>query len=169
MMHLAQSQQRLLGLSQGVSEADLARMEPIMTDIFAAVTKSANADDARARVRARADTGRARHAEGHRVDGVRRSCSTLRTTGPATSCSTSRLPFLSRIRVPVLALNGALDRQVPADENLAAIKARARAQRGRHHPQDRRAQPPVSDGAHRRHRRVRGYRGDDRLRSCSVS
>ena len=51
LMHLALSQQRLLGLSQGLSEADLARMEPIMADIFAAVTKSANADDARTRVR----------------------------------------------------------------------------------------------------------------------
>jgi len=30
--------------------------------------------------------------------------------------------FLSRIHVPILALNGALDRQVPADENLSAIK-----------------------------------------------
>ena len=30
---------------------------------------------------------------------------------------------LSRIHVPVLALNGSLDRQVPADENLTAIKA----------------------------------------------
>jgi pimeloyl-ACP methyl ester carboxylesterase len=29
---------------------------------------------------------------------------------------------LSRIHVPVLAVNGSLDRQVPADENLAAIK-----------------------------------------------
>lgn len=31
--------------------------------------------------------------------------------------------FLSRVRVPVLALNGSLDWQVPADENLAAIAA----------------------------------------------
>jgi len=30
--------------------------------------------------------------------------------------------FLSRIHVTILALNGALDRQVPADENLSAIK-----------------------------------------------
>jgi fermentation-respiration switch protein FrsA (DUF1100 family) len=31
--------------------------------------------------------------------------------------------FLERIRVPVLALNGSLDRQVPPAENLAAIRS----------------------------------------------
>jgi fermentation-respiration switch protein FrsA (DUF1100 family) len=30
--------------------------------------------------------------------------------------------FLSRIHVPILALNGTLDRQVPPDENLSGIK-----------------------------------------------
>jgi len=32
-------------------------------------------------------------------------------------------PNLARIKVPVLALDGSLDRQVPAEENLAAIRA----------------------------------------------
>ncbi|HEX2202816.1 MAG TPA: hypothetical protein VHG91_05950, partial [Longimicrobium sp.] len=35
-------------------------------------------------------------------------------------------PTLGRVRVPVLAINGALDLQVPARENLAAIEAALR-------------------------------------------
>ena len=33
------------------------------------------------------------------------------------------MPNLERIKVPVLALDGSLDRQVPPEANLAAIKA----------------------------------------------
>ncbi len=121
LMHLALSQQRLLGLSQGLSEADLARMEPIMTDIFAAVTKSANADDARTRVRGVLTPdalATLKSIESRREALVQHLASDwfryfLQYKPAAT---------LSRINVPVLALNGSLDRQVPADENLAAIK-----------------------------------------------
>ena len=52
LMQLAQSQERLLGQSQGVSEEDHARMQPVMSAVFAAVAKSATAEEARARVRA---------------------------------------------------------------------------------------------------------------------
>jgi uncharacterized protein len=122
LMHLAQSQERLLGLSQGVSEADLARMQPVMTEVFAAVAKSASAGDAQARVRAVLTPealATLKASESRREQLVQQLANDwsryLLQYQPAAS--------LSRIRIPVLALNGALDRQVPADENLAAIKA----------------------------------------------
>ena len=122
MMQLAQSQERLLGLSQGVSEVDLARMQPIMTNVFTAVAKSTSAEDARARVRAvltpaalatmKASESRREQIVHHMANDWARY---LLQYKPAA--------FLSKIRVPILALNGTLDRQVPADENLAAIKS----------------------------------------------
>ena len=121
-IQLLQSQQRLLGLSQGSSEEELARMEPVMADVFAAVAKAASAEDARARVRAVLTP---------------EALATLQAPGSQRELLVHRLAndwfryflqykpaaFLSRVRVPVLALNGTLDRQVPADENLAAIRA----------------------------------------------
>ncbi|HET9361070.1 MAG TPA: alpha/beta fold hydrolase [Vicinamibacterales bacterium] len=122
LMQLAQTQQRLLGLSQGSSEEELARMEPVLAEVFAGVATSASAEDARARVRAvlTADALKTLKApESMRELMVERLANDwfryfLRYT-PAAA--------LSRIRVPVLAINGTLDRQVPADENLAAIGA----------------------------------------------
>ena len=122
LMQLAQSQERLLGLSQGVSEEELARMQPVMTDVLAAVAKSASAEDARARVRAVLTLealATLKAPESRRELLVQQLANEwfryLLQYKPAAS--------LSRIRMPILALNGALDRQVPADENLSAIKA----------------------------------------------
>jgi hypothetical protein len=159
-MQLAQSQERLLGLSQGVSEEELARMQLVMTDVFAAVAKSASAEDARARVRA------VLTLEALATLKAPESRRELLVQQLANDWSRYLLQYkpaasLSRIRVPILALNGALDRQVSADENLAGIKAALahnadvtlRKLEGLNHL--------VPDGAHRGHRRVRGYRGDD--------
>jgi uncharacterized protein len=121
LMQLALSQQRLLGLSQGSSEEELARMEPVLADVFAAVATSASAEDARARVRTllTPEALATLKAPESRELVVRRLANDwfryLLQYQPAT--------FLSRLHVPVLALNGSLDRQVPASENLAAIKA----------------------------------------------
>jgi pimeloyl-ACP methyl ester carboxylesterase len=122
MMQLVRSQERLLGLSQGLSDTDLARMEPVMTDVFAAVATSASAEDARARVRA-VLTPEAlttlKASESRREQLVQQ----MATDWTRYLLQYKPASFLSRIRVPVLALNGTLDRQVPADENLSAIKA----------------------------------------------
>lgn len=122
LVQLAQSQHRLLGLSQGASEAELTRMTPILADVFSAVAASESADDARARARAILTS---------------EVLATLKTPDSRREWLVQQLTtdwfryflrlrpeaFLSRLRVPVLALNGSLDRQVPADENLAAIRA----------------------------------------------
>lgn len=122
LMQLAQSQERLLGLSQGASEEDLTRMAPVMTQVFEAVARSTSADDARVRVRAvltpealatmKASESRREMVVQHMANDWMRY---LLQFKPAA--------FLSRIQVPFLALNGTLDHQVPADENLPAIKA----------------------------------------------
>ena len=125
MMQLAQSQERLLGLSQGVSEEDLARMQPVMTDVFTAVARSASAEDARARVRAvltPAALVTLKATESRREQLVQQ----LANDWTRYLLQHKPAAFLSRIRVPVLALNGTLDHQVPADENLSAIKTRSR-------------------------------------------
>lgn len=121
LMQLAQSQERLLGLSQGVSEEELARMQPVMTNVFAAVAKSASAEDARARVRA------VLTVEALATLKAPESRRELLVQQLANDWSRYLLQYkpaasLSRIRMPILALNGTLDRQVPADENLSAIK-----------------------------------------------
>ena len=71
-------------------------------------------------------------------------------------------PALRATRVPVLALNGGLDLQVPADEpgRHPAVAARRRQPR-RHDREASGAEPPVPDRPHGRPVGVRGDRGDD--------
>ncbi len=121
LMQLAQSQERLLGQSQGVSEEDHARMQPVMSAVFAAVAKSASAEEARARVRAVLTPDALAMLK---APESRRELLVQQLANDWSRYLLQYTPaaFLSRMRVPILALNGALDRQVPADENLSAIK-----------------------------------------------
>lgn len=122
LMQLVQSQERLLAVSQGASQEDLARMAPIMREVFEAVATSTSAEDARVRVRGvlTSDALATMKAPESRRELLVQQMATdwaryLLQFTPA--------DFLSRIEVPVLALNGALDHQVPPDENLSAITA----------------------------------------------
>jgi hypothetical protein len=122
LLQLVQSQERLLAVSQGASEEDLARMAPIMREVFEAVASSTSAEDARVRVRA------VLTPEALATMKAPESRRELLVQQMATDWARYLLQFkpaefLSRIEVPVLALNGALDHQVPADENLSAITA----------------------------------------------
>lgn len=120
--HLAESQRRLLGLSQGISEASLAQSAPLMQRISGIV--------------AAADTP----AEAHSQLDAAIDQATLDRLGVAPAQRELWLQQLARpwhhyflrydartvlagVNIPVLALNGTLDHQVPADENLAAIVA----------------------------------------------
>ncbi len=122
LMQLARSQERLLGLSQGASEEDIARMEPVMVKVFTAVAKSTSAEDARARVRA---VLTAEALATLKAPESRRELLVQQMANDWTRYLLQYKPaaFLSRIHVPILALNGTLDRQVPPDENLSGIKA----------------------------------------------
>jgi len=122
LMQLVQSQERLLAVSQGASQEDLARMAPIMREVFEAVATSTSAEDARVRVRGvlTSDALATMKAPESRRELLVQQMATdwaryLLQFTPA--------DFLSRIEVPVLAINGALDHQVPPDENLSAITA----------------------------------------------
>jgi fermentation-respiration switch protein FrsA (DUF1100 family) len=122
LVQLLQSQRRLVGLSQGLSEADLAKTEPVMVDLFAAVAASTSTADAQNRVRALLTPATLATL------GVPEAGREVVVQQVATDWFRYFLQYqpsavLSRIRVPVLALNGTLDRQVPAEENLSAIQA----------------------------------------------
>ncbi|MEJ6010359.1 alpha/beta hydrolase family protein [Novosphingobium aquae] len=116
------SQQRLIGSQMGRSEADLDKAEPVFAKIFAAVAKAKDNAEAEAAIeailtpQARADFGLPADAPA--------SILTARLGGPwfRYFLNYDPVPNLARITVPVLAINGALDRQVPAGDNLAAIR-----------------------------------------------
>ncbi|MFN8668145.1 MAG: alpha/beta fold hydrolase [Gemmatimonadaceae bacterium] len=119
------AQSRMMGVTQGMSVADLDRREPVLRDIVHAVAASKDSTDAVARVRKLLTDER---------------LTTLGVTSgerdPLVGQWTSRwmryflaydpAPALARLRVPVLAIGGSLDVQVPAAENLAAIRAALR-------------------------------------------
>ncbi|MCW1401520.1 alpha/beta fold hydrolase [Novosphingobium sp. MW5] len=116
------SQQRLIGTQMGRSEADLDKAEPFMAQIFAAVAKAK--DDAETETAVAAIlTPEARAAVGMPADAPA-SMLTARLASPwfRYFLNYDPVPNLARIKVPVLAINGSLDRQVPAAENLPAIR-----------------------------------------------
>lgn len=116
------SQQRLIGSQMGRSEADLDKAEPVFAKIFAAVAKAKDNTESEAAIeailtpQARADFGLPADAPA--------SILTARLGGPwfRYFLNYDPVPNLARITVPVLAINGSLDRQVPAGDNLAAIR-----------------------------------------------
>lgn len=116
------SQQRLIGSQMGRSEADLDEAEPVFAQIFAAVAKAKDKAETEAAVEAIL-TPQARAALSLPADAPA-SMMTARLGGPwfRYFLNYDPVPNLARITVPVLAINGALDRQVPAADNLAAIR-----------------------------------------------
>ncbi|MFM6932858.1 MAG: alpha/beta hydrolase family protein [Novosphingobium sp.] len=116
------SQQRLIGSQMGRSEADLDKAEPVFAKIFAAVAKAKDNAEAETAIeailtpQARVDLGLPANAPA--------SILTARLGGPwfRYFLNYDPAPNLARIKVPVLAINGTLDRQVPANENLPAIR-----------------------------------------------
>jgi pimeloyl-ACP methyl ester carboxylesterase len=117
------SQRRLIGVTQGISEADLARSEPIMAAVFKAMASGKTYEEGRTAARA------VLTPEAMTTLGL------PPTTSPDVILAQVGNPWFRyflqydpapnfrAIKVPVLAMNGSLDRQVPPKENLAAIKA----------------------------------------------
>lgn len=121
------SQRRLLGSQMGMSEAQLDKAEPVMSALFKAVaeadTVAAGREAALAVMTPEAKAALGMPAE---MDG---SVVVNQVSGPWFQyfLKYDPAPKLARIKVPLLALNGALDRQVPPAENLAAIRAATKA------------------------------------------
>jgi len=115
------SQRRLMGMSQGLSNVVLEKTEPAIRDILRAVRASPDSQQAVARIRTllTSETLQALGATNAQRDAI---ASQYSGTWMRYFLKYEPSLFLSRLRVPVLALNGALDRQVPSAENLAAMR-----------------------------------------------
>lgn len=115
------SQRRMIGASQGMSSAALDRAEPVMRDLYRTVRAAPDSQQAVARLRT-ALTPEALGALG--AAEAQRELVVTQLTGPWMRYFLRYDParYLPRLRVPVLAVNGTLDVQVPAAENLAGMR-----------------------------------------------
>jgi len=122
MLELVVSQTEAMALTQGVSAEELQRVMPVNRRIWRIVAGSADTEQARARLEA-ALTPEVLETLGASPDrkpvivqsSLRPWLRYLLRFDPA--------PYLRALEVPLLALNGGLDVQVPAAQNLAAIRA----------------------------------------------
>ncbi|MDB4891046.1 MAG: peptidase [Gemmatimonadetes bacterium] len=120
-VQLLLSQRRLVARSQGASDEMLDRSEPIVRDILHAVRAAPDSQAAIDAIRRALPSDRlemlgATEAQRDAIAGV------FTTTWMRYFIKYEPGPFLSRLRVPVLAINGAKDVQVSPEENLAAIR-----------------------------------------------
>jgi pimeloyl-ACP methyl ester carboxylesterase len=115
------SQRRLIGSQIGMSDAALDSAEPVMAAVFHAVADGATPQVGREAARA-VLTPAAMASLG--APGADPDVVLNQVTGPWYSyfLKYDPAPNLRRIKVPLLALNGNLDRQVPPEDNLAAIR-----------------------------------------------
>lgn len=117
------SQRRLIGATMGMSEAEINRAEPVIASLFKGLASGATYEEGLAAAKA-ALTPEAMQALGVPAD-TDKSLVMAQIGNPwfRYFLKYDPAPNLRAITVPVLALNGSLDRQVPPVENLAAIKA----------------------------------------------
>lgn len=120
-VQLIRSQSRLMGMSQGRSEEELDRAAPIVERIFSEVALSSGSEDARRRV---ADllTPDAIELVAFKTASKDMLVELYARNWFRYFLQYEPQDFLARLEVPVLALNGSLDQQVPAKENLTAIR-----------------------------------------------
>lgn len=122
---LIETQRRLISLSQGVSKAELQRRDPVFASINRSLIAATDQADAQARVRAIL-TPTALEALGAPTAQGEMMVQQLSREWYRYFLRYDATAVLQRVKIPVLAINGALDLQVPADENLAAIAAALR-------------------------------------------
>jgi pimeloyl-ACP methyl ester carboxylesterase len=124
--YLMASQQRLILTSMGASEQQIADRLPVMEAMFKAIGNARTVEAGRAAAK-RSLTPAALAKLGVPAD-FDRDIIVNQVSSPwfAYFLRYDPIPNLARIRVPLLALNGSLDLQVPADDNLGAIRAATR-------------------------------------------
>jgi hypothetical protein len=122
---LMEAHQRAVGQGQGATEAEVERQVPIFALMFAAAAGDGTASEIQARLRADLTDDRLRAAG---LPPGSREFIVARATDPwwRYFARYDPAPVLGQIRVPVLAINGSLDRQVIARENLEGIAAALR-------------------------------------------
>lgn len=120
-IQIARSQSRLISLSQGASEEEIDSREGISAQIRQAVAHSSSVEDARNKVR-EILTPEALEVLG--VDESQRDLIIMQNTSPWTRYFLTYDPanYLPKVMCPILALNGELDKQVPAHENLDGLR-----------------------------------------------
>lgn len=117
---LLDGQRRAVARSQGVTDAQLAASQPVQDMLLDAAASSDSAEAVAARLRARlAPLGLSDEQQTRMIQQV---------TDPwfRYFLRYDPAPNLARLRIPVLALNGSLDRQVIAADNLPGIRAALR-------------------------------------------
>ncbi len=117
------SQRRLVGSQMGMTEAQMDRAEPVMAALFDAIGDAPSREEGLEAARVLLTP------EAMVAIGAPAQTPPDAILGQIGSpwfyyfLSYDPAPNLARIGVPILALNGSLDRQVPAVDNLAAIEA----------------------------------------------
>ncbi len=121
-VELALAQRRAIGISQGISEAQIDRSEPLVRKILDEVRTTKDTLALPGRVRALL-TPEAVQALG--ASDVQRESLVERYAGPWMRFFLAYEParHLTRVRAPILALGGSLDMQVPSAENLAGLRS----------------------------------------------
>ena len=127
-VQLLLSQRRLVALSQGASYELLDRTEPIIREILRAVRAAPDSIGALEAIRTALPAERlvSLGATESQRDAV---AAAYTTTWMRYFIKYDPAPNLTRLRVPVLAINGSKDRQVPPVENLAAIRTALKGNR----------------------------------------
>ncbi len=127
LVQLMLSQRRLITTQMGVSQDRIDRQEPVMRALFEAVATGETLAEGRAAALA-VMTSAAREAMGlpPEVDAAL-VVDQVATPWFRYFLTYDPAPNWARIKVPILALGGSLDLQVPAAANLAAIRAATQA------------------------------------------
>ena len=123
-------QTELIMAAGAVPDSAIRRVRAVQREMFDAVAGTADSAALYARLAAIADRHRRTLSRGEQeLMGIHEDGAIRLLTAPWMRwfLAYDPQPALRRVTVPVLALNGALDLQVPADENLAAIEQALRA------------------------------------------
>ncbi len=121
-MQISSSQRRLIAQSQGVTEEDLHESDAINRSILQAVANATSTQDAKDKIRA-VLTPDAMEILG--INELQAQNVIAQNSSPWIRYFLGYDPadYLPQIEIPILALNGELDLQVPAPENLAGLRA----------------------------------------------
>ncbi|MEA3043797.1 MAG: uncharacterized protein QOH47_1635 [Sphingomonadales bacterium] len=125
---LMAAQGRAIGAAQGMSEAELDRIAPVQAALFAAAASEGDAAAVAARLRA-ALTDEMLQQAGVPLSQRDQMARAANDPWLRYFARYDPAPALARIRVPLLAVNGSLDRQVLPAANLAGIRAATAADR----------------------------------------
>lgn len=120
-MQISSSQRRLIAQSQGVTEEDLNKSDAINKAIVHAAANATSSQDAKDKIRA-VLTPDAMEILG--INELQAQNVIAQNSSPWIRYFLGYDPadYLPQIEIPILALNGELDLQVPAPENLAGLR-----------------------------------------------